>query len=158
MTTYTWVKGARIEAEIAARLAGETIEQLRVKNNGHLTPARLVDESRPEDAPLHPVFEWNDSLAAEMWREDQARYVIRCVAVVYEEAPNQDPQRAFVSVDKEKEPVYTSTAVALSDAEMREQVLRKALSELASWRRRYAELNELAKVFTVADRLIKKAG
>lgn len=156
MTQYTWVNGAQVDG-IAAQVAGDELERIRVKSNGQMTPRAVVDESRPDDAPLHPVFEWDDEVAAEAWREEQARYVIRSVAVVYEEAPQQEPQRAFVSVSVEKRPSYTSTAAALSDADLRQQVLQRALSELASWRKRYAELNELAKVFTAIDKIAAKA-
>ena len=53
---YKWKDAARIKSD--AQTAGEICEKL--EKNGGLTAKRLVDESRPEDAPLHKEFEWND--------------------------------------------------------------------------------------------------
>ena len=51
---------------VDAQISGEVCDALSEK--GLLTAANLVDVSRPEDAPLHSVFEWVDSVAAEKWR------------------------------------------------------------------------------------------
>lgn len=48
---------------------------------GDLSPAIVVDEARDEDHPLHPRFEWDDGLAAEKYRQEQAAHLIRTVKV-----------------------------------------------------------------------------
>ena len=57
---YQWKEGARIS--FPAQIAGRVCAALEEQNA--LTAQRLVDESRPEDAPLHAAFEWNDTIAA----------------------------------------------------------------------------------------------
>ena len=69
--------------KVSAEVAAPVLEGLA--NENRLTAANLVDVSRPEDAPLHPEFEWRDDVAAERWREEQARQIIRCIRVVSEE-------------------------------------------------------------------------
>jgi hypothetical protein len=49
-----------------------------------------VDEARPEDAVLHPVFTWDDPVAAEKYREIEARTLIKRVRVICPE-PTQEP-------------------------------------------------------------------
>lgn len=66
---------------VDAQTAGEELERIRLEHN-HLSPAVVVDESRPEDAPLHPVFEWRDPVAAEQWREHQAATLIKRVRII----------------------------------------------------------------------------
>lgn len=66
---------------VDAQTAGEELDRIRV-SYGTLQPAAVVDESRPEDAPLHPCFEWDDETAAEKYREHQATTIIRSVRVV----------------------------------------------------------------------------
>jgi hypothetical protein len=61
---YKWKDAARLKTD--AQTAGEICEKL--EKNGGLTAKRLADESRPEDAPLHKEFEWNDATAAEAYR------------------------------------------------------------------------------------------
>lgn len=52
-----------------------------------ITPQVVVDESRPEEAPLHSRFEWDDSVAGEAYRRQQAAQMIRSVDVEF--APAQ---------------------------------------------------------------------
>lgn len=147
---YQWKDGTALSLD--AQVAGEELERIRVHHNGRLEGKDVVEASRPNDAPLHSAFEWNDKVAAEAYRVDQARYMIRHIAVVMDKA-NGDPApvRAFVSVVRDTDRSYTSTAHALSDEDLRQQVLKQALNELEAWRNRYAELVELAQVFVAID-------
>ena len=46
-----------------------------------ITAEILVETARSEDSVLHPLFEWNDSLAAEKYRLQQARTIINNIEV-----------------------------------------------------------------------------
>lgn len=61
------------------QIVGEVCHQL--EQDGRLTPKDLVNASRDKNAPLHNEFEWRDGVAAEKYREVQAGYIIRSVAV-----------------------------------------------------------------------------
>lgn len=149
---YRWKSGAR--APVSAQVAGEVCE--RLSSEGRLTASELVDVSRPEDAPLHNAFEWNDAKAAERYRETQASYIIRSVEVVVDEG--KPPTRAFVSVKVEDErSEYQSAEVMLRTADGRETLLESAKRELAQFQRKYSDLKELADVFAAADRLMEVA-
>lgn len=146
---YPWKEMARVPVD--AQAAGEEIERIRTRQNGRLEPQDIVAASRDPEATLHPVFEWDDAVAAEAYRVDQARYVIRSLVVQISKAPDAPPVRAFVSVTRDTDRSYTSTTHALADPDLRQQVLERALAELQSWRRRYSELVELAQVFAQID-------
>lgn len=81
--------------KVSAQEAGEELARIECEHGG-LTPELVVDASREESAPLHPVFEWNDRKAAERYRIVQAGSLIRNVTVKIEEAPRMEPVRAFV--------------------------------------------------------------
>ena len=141
MTAYQWKKGSFVGGD--AQLVGETCEKL--ERRGKLTPSNLVDESRPEDAPLHGMFEWDDAQAAELYREQQARCIINSVEVVIEGA--SEPVKAFVSLRVGgTERRYERTEVALMNPRSREMVLRDALAELRAFEKKYSTLAELADV------------
>jgi hypothetical protein len=53
--------------------------------------------------------------------------------------------------------VYRTTEDILSDPVTRAEFLSKALSELSAFRRRYANLSELATVFATIDNAIMEA-
>lgn len=152
---YKWKDRAVLPIE--AQVAGEELERIRVSRNGRLTQDDVVAEARAESSPLHPAFEWNDETAAHKYRLEQAGYMIRSIVVTVDKSETEQvPIRAFVNVEREKDRSYTSLAHAMSDAELRAQVVAKAWAELEAWRKRYAELNEFAKLFMVVDRQLAK--
>ena len=145
---YSYRRGFNFK--VSAQVVGETLEELA--QTGELTSARFLDVSRPEDAPTHNLFEWNDSVAAERYRLQQATVAINSVEVqiVNESTATAISQAAFVNVIS-KAPArtgeFTPIDVALSDANMRNALLQNALKELQSFRRKYSQLNELTAVF-----------
>jgi hypothetical protein len=147
---YQWKTGAHISIDPQA--AGEEMERIRVHRNGRLDQEAVVEAARSPDSALHDHFEWDDRKAANSFRLDQAGHLIRCITVEMPKRGGDDvPTRAFVSVVRDGDRSYTSTAHALSDAELRQQVLDTAWRELEAWRQRHAELIELAEVFSVID-------
>jgi hypothetical protein len=108
----------------------------------------VIDDARPEEAPLHPAFEWDDGAAAEEYRRLQARNLINSLVVYVERGPKQEPAevRAFVNVtDHGGARFYTPILAAMSDADQRQQVIQQALAELRGWQRRYSRYEELAR-------------
>ena len=51
---------------------------------GRLTPTEVLDEARDPSSPLHPHFEWEDSIAAESYRLIQARELILQYTIHYQ--------------------------------------------------------------------------
>lgn len=154
---YQWKRGARVS--IDAQVAGERLDAIREANGGALTPAAVVSDARAATSPLHPAFEWNDAAAADKYRETQAAYLIRSVVVVVRETEEKPPSevRAFVSVvqheNDDDERSYTHVEVAMRDPSMRAQLLARAYAELQSWRKRYADLEEFASVYSMIDEM-----
>lgn len=142
--TYQWVQGSCMkgDANEAGRVCAELAEQ------GKLTAEELVNVSRDEDSPLHSMFEWDDSIAAEKYRETQAYKIIRSVEVVIESSPI--PQRAFETVEHK---AYQRIERIMATEDMRKILLENAKRELQAFKRKYSRLNELAKVFKAIDML-----
>lgn len=139
---------------VDAQVAGERLEEIRQRKA--LTAKAIVDDARPEESPLHPCFDWDDSSAAEKWREQQASALIREIVVTMETTHSKRDVRAFVSVNVNNSPQYTSIEAALSREDLRQQVLDAAVREIDGWRRKYRDLQELAEVVAAADRAVEK--
>jgi hypothetical protein len=140
---------------VKAQAAGEELERIQATHNG-ISPQVVVDESKPKDAILHKCFEWNDTKAAEKYREQQARVLIaNIVTVKFEEEQEEiKPVRAFINVVDCDEPAkYVSLKTALSDENYRKQMYDKALSELKSFQQKYSNLQELADLFKEIEKL-----
>lgn len=151
---YQW---KHYQFPIKAQDAGEELERIQMRD-GYLVPATIVSEARPTDAVLHDCFEWKDDVAAEEYRKQQARVMLGNLLTVNVLSPDgEKEQRAFLNITVEKEPNrYMATAMILADADLRKQVLDKALSELTAFQKKYENLVEMAKVLD-AIRELKSA-
>jgi 2-methylcitrate dehydratase PrpD len=159
MQQFRYAVGQQLHG-IPADVAGTELQRIEEQRGG-LRAADVVDESRPEAAPLHPVFEWQDEVAAEKYREHQARQVIRSVRVVRSpDLPQATPRKpvvAFVSVtDQEGQRSYRSMARVLGDEEMRQQMVDEALRQLSGLQKRYSHLKELTGVFEAINEVAKE--
>lgn len=56
------------------------LNRLAKKAKGRITPRDVVEAARSASSPLHGYFEWNDSEAAERYREIQARTLLRSIS------------------------------------------------------------------------------
>lgn len=129
--------------KVNAQTAGEHIEEL-CKEHGAVTAQLLLDDSRPEDAILHPCYEWDDAKAAEKYRLDQSKQIIGNLVTVVAQEIESEPEIqtiAFVNtVDRNKTAHYQSTMVALSEEQTKEQVLKNAKIELNMFVKKYENL------------------
>lgn len=147
MATYRW--DGHAGRGVSAQVVGERLEQLSAAHGNRLTARVVVDDARPADSPLHRCFEWDDLRAAELYREDQARDVIRSVRVVVEpiDGAERTVTRMFVNVidqrGGEASQAYVPSAVVRSDEDLRREVLLAARRDFLSWRARYQEIAEL---------------
>lgn len=148
---YAWRPGSRVS--IDADKAGRELARIESKE-GELTPAVVVERARSGNSALHDHFEWDDSKAAEQHRLSQAGELIRSIVVDVTHS-NVEPAktvRAFVSVERHGERSYVDVNRAMSDDDLRRQVLERAWAELSAFRKRYADLKELAGVFSAMDK------
>ena len=108
---------------------------------------------------MHRYFEWDDSAAAESWRMEQARKMVRSVRIRPIEAPEQEPVRAFHIVTTETEGRgYASIPRIVVDENLTAQLVARAKQDLAIWRRRYkqlAKVPELAPLFAAVERVVE---
>jgi len=147
---YAWRAG---HGNVPAEEAGKVMEQIQ-ERDGEITAESFLDESRAEDSPTHGCFEWDDTAAAEKYRLQQSGACIRDLLITVErtdDEPNRVP--AFVNVTSAGKARFQDTQKALSVEESRKVVLENALSELDAFRKKYATLAELSKIFAVIDEL-----
>lgn len=134
---------------VTAQAAGEELHRIYTER-GELDPKRVVEESRAESAPLHPCFEWDDKSAAEKYRESQAQDIIRAVVVV-QQKQNGEPVtvRAFPHVQQTYQPI----SVVVNSQDKMDELLKTAMRELISFRRKYETLSALRPVFDTIEKL-----
>ena len=144
-------------AKAPAQAVGELFEQLQNSEAG-LTPSSVLNASRDEGSLLHSSFEWDDAVAGEKYRLNQARSIIQNVVVV-EKTTDADERekvadRAFVITPGYKS-AYVALDCALSNANWRCHLLKLAKEDMQIFAQKYRRLSELADVIQKMDEKIK---
>lgn len=154
MEKISWKSGTRFPVQ--AQVAADTIKNLQQSlGRDSVTAKELLIASRDENAPLHNCFEWDDCIAAELYRTEQARHLISSIVVefVQDDKPPVTT-RLFVNVQPvtpKQHGEFVTINVALDNDGYRAQVLKNALDELRNFQRKYAAYTELANVFSAVD-------
>lgn len=129
------------------------LERIRAAN-GELTAAAVVDAARSKRSLLHDCFTWDDKEAAELYRLQEAQYLLRSVAYEEDSDGKELPSiNVFAHVNSDKAGVYTSVFEDFNVDARRKQILEDALRELRAWRQKYANLKSLSAVFEQVDAL-----
>lgn len=118
--------------------------------NDKITPQEMIEKARNEQSELHKCFEWNDTVAAEKYRLQQARTVLSML-VFKPKTEEEQPVRIF-SLTTEKS-TYQPTKQFLVQADEYQDLLKRALVELEAFKRKYRTLNELEEVFKAIEEL-----
>lgn len=136
MTQYQFRSGWHTTG-VDAQTVGDELHRI-YQNNGELTAPLVVDEARPDDAPLHPAFEWNDEVAAELHREHQARTMIRSVEIIR----NDQPDPCFVHVSTAGS--YMPSEVVAQNFDLYQNALEDAANRLKQAQYALIKLEQLA--------------
>lgn len=147
--TYKWKDGS--QHKVSAQIAGEVCAEL--EERGELNTQNLVDVSRPEDAPLHDEFEWNDDVAAELYRKTQAGNIIRHLSINTE---TKAPVRAFFNLEVRSNQ-FESIQTIIKEEDKYAKLLKQALNELEAFQRKYQMLSDLQEIFDAIASAKKKA-
>ena len=125
---YQW-KIESLAKKIDVEKAVVEIQRI-TKRYGALTPENIVDAARSKKSILHRAFEWDDSIAAEHYRLQQARTLINNIEItiisdgeernipVYEIIKVEDEERQYKHIEtltfNEVEQVKRNTIIALN--------------------------------------------
>lgn len=94
---YAWRQGMRHTSALDANEVGNEIAALSDQSF-----SAIVARAQADDSAMHPYFEWNDAIAGEQWRVDQARELTRAIVIVVAdvatETEHTTDQRAFIAL------------------------------------------------------------
>lgn len=110
------------------------------------SPQAILEKARDETTELHRCFTWDDSIAAEKWRINEARLVTRQLVIKEVEVPKDRPEiRLFYKTDNESG--YKPTHIIVQQEDEYKQLLARAYSELRAFKQKYSTLEELQEIF-----------
>lgn len=116
------------------------------------TAKQIVERARDEESELHHCFTWDDSVAAELYREDQARLVVRSL-VFTKSDKSKEPTKVRVMHIADEPHIYKHTVLIMQNKTEYEAMLERAIGELRAFQAKYKTLTELEEVFNAIDAL-----
>ena len=116
----------------------------------NVTPEEVLKKAKNKKSELHKCFEWDNDIAAEKYRLQQARQIIQMLVVTPVEEEHT-PLRAF-QITSERN-TYQATRLFLQQPDEYQVLLERAKQELQALRARYKMLTELESIFEEIDAL-----
>lgn len=168
-------KGYQIKTN--PQVVGEYCYELEQKKGGKLTPKELVEAARYVNSPLHNEFEWDDTKAAQKYREWQARYIISSIELTIINVPSE-PTKVTLHItsdvsDEENEATYGvkfyhsldsdgtgyENVVSISeDEEKTKRLLENCKKDIGTFREKYNTLRgTLPRLFEAMDDVMNEA-
>ncbi len=144
---YGFREGTRLPKAVDPQKVGPVLAGLERK--GELTAEKVVEKAHALSSPLHDAFTWDDTVAAQERRMDQARYLIGSVRVIVKESnlsPEKETRKAFHHVPNAhgRAGIYATPATLRTDADKFTGALNGARQRLAGARLAVRELEGLA--------------
>ena len=163
--TYGWKIGSQIK--IDAQSAGLELMKIGEK----ITPQKVVAFAKKNrNSELNKFFEWDDKVASNLYRLDQARFLLRCITIEKDEVDSKGEKqilivRAYESVknidiESEEKNIYVPIDTALTVPEYKSYVqenVKKAIFELQEKARAYESYQKDPFGFTKGMNIALKA-
>lgn len=118
------------------------------------TPQDVLDYAKDPESELHKCFDWDDTIAAEKWRKQQARWV--CNSLVVTVIEEERPQVTFRVIQHDTEDkTYRPVTYTVRNEDQYGRLLEMAKRELKAFKERYEEIIELRNVIEEIERILK---
>lgn len=104
----------------------------------------IVNAAREPSSILHSYFTWEDSVAAERWRNEEAGRLIRSLRITL--PGNNTPTPVYVSIMEDRRGEgggYRQTSDVITSEELMQQLAATARIELRAWKDRYKMLTDI---------------
>lgn len=109
-----------------------------------LTPKTFVSAARDVRSPLHAMFEWDDEIAGERYREDQARFWIACLHFRRSDAPEgASTPRMIYNVNTGNGHRYIHIDVVRSNLDYQRTLIGQAIADMERAETRYSHIVDI---------------
>ena len=137
-----WIPQSGFKSKADAHKVALEVESIGYKNNlDEFNTQEMVDFARNNpSSELYKLFEWNDTIAAEAYRNEQAKSILRFlkITVINDETQEKDKTlvRYFVSTGK-RDGSYKKTEVVFKNASDADRILENMRRDAEMFINRY---------------------
>lgn len=143
---FTWKSNASESHGISAEDAFNELEKIKRKNFGNLTAELIVSASRSKEHPLHDFFNWDDKAAAELYRNKQARDLLRGIEVKVITDGGEKRIRAYEVIERNEDQKGSFKSVMEFDSKDIDYVKGTCKKNLIFWKDKISIYSELSVV------------
>ena len=128
---------------------------------GNIEDDSLLDYAEThKNSEIYKSLEWNNDVAGNLYRKQQLHQLLSDIIFVYEKNIDNNIDngttrtfefQAYSHIDSVKG--YMPTIEIMSNSNMREELLQKAIKELQYWQQKYQHLEELSFIFRDIEKL-----
>lgn len=154
---FKYVSAGKFNDETANAI-GIRIERIKKRTGKQIvTPKEIVQDARDSTSPYHNLFTWDDSIAGEKYREEEARLILRSIVEVRIVAGVQKDVRTFVNIiSEEGERGYATLSEIEFKPQLMNQVIVDALEEAKRWKERWHTYKELSRISNAIDETLQE--
>lgn len=105
--------------------------------HGRLDPRDVVNVARDPENPLHDRFEWDDTVAAESYRLEQARMLIRSVKVTVQPSKSEPARTIRMFVHDTVNDGYLAVQDIAAQPKVRDQILDDMRADLERLKKKW---------------------
>lgn len=149
---YAW-KIPSFAKNIDIDLAIEEMERIE-SLYGSLTPQNILDASRPQNALFHTLFQWDDTIAAEHYRLQQARVILNNIEVTVI-SDGQPKQIAVYEVIKQPSTTAVYKSINTMNVNDIDFIKMRTLKELNILKDKLSVYKEFSKVTSTLNQAIQ---
>jgi len=141
VTSVSAANGSRLPENRVASIRRYVLRLSR-RRGRPITAKELLEAAHNSRSPIHDLFEWDDVLAAESYRLQQAYHILRSIKVTIEDHGQTTEVRGFfpVRIEGLRQQGYAPTERIITIPTAAEALLETALRDLRVWYDRYRNL------------------
>ena len=156
---YSWNGPNR---SVEAWKVAEHLQKLEQENGG-VTREAFLESARDENSEMHKLFEWDDTVAAEKYRLEQANKIIHSIQVTVVEEEEKPPVKLnlFTMPGYTEKKVgdtgrYINVMTATAKPDTRALILEDARKNAKWFMNKYQSITELAEVISAIENFLDK--
>jgi len=143
-------------AKASAQKTGETLAAIKARTKGRCNSKTILTAARDKSNYLHRFFDWNNTVAGEKWRLEQARALMSCVEIVETHNGRERRLPAFISlIDRGGRGYHTVQDVMNSD-DLQVIALKQAEADFEAYAKRLMQFGEIADKIHEVRQLIRR--
>ena len=122
---------------------GEALTAIKQATKGRCNSKTILDVAHNRKHYLHQFFEWRDTVAAEKYRQEQARTLMSCLDIVETHRGKEKRLPAFISLIERGGRGYHTVGEVLDSAELQAIALRQAETDFEAHEKRLAVFGDI---------------